>query len=268
MLLNVIDNSNWKQSEELPAYDSHKLAAVERDSTLSELAVMLAHELNQPLAIIANYIHGCIRRIEGNNFQIQEIIHAMKQIAEQSNRANEIIQRMKNYCTNKPLNFEMTCLNTLIQETVHLIKQEIGSDFMDLFFRSARYLPTMQLDKIHLQQAILNILRYSISAMKMVNTENPRIMLETNPLDCNAVEVLIQDNGPIIPEEKIQLLFNSYLPPQPGDMSLAVSHTLIQSHGGQLSITRGPLQGNCFRFSLSFKIFSPTPAHLDNSTVE
>jgi len=219
---------------------------------------MMLSDINQPLAIIANYIYGCIYRLECKNFKITDVLRGMKQAERELHRLAEMIMRMKNFSCRDVLQYEDMEIDGVIEEIVSILNHETLSYPVSIVYRPVRSLPKTKLDKLYIQQAILNLARNAIDAMQDVSHADPRLIIEVNRLTKDRFEITISDNGPAFKIESAHRLFEPDFTTKPYGigMGLLVSRIIVETHGGKLSAGISPTGGACFRLELP--IFSAT----------
>jgi signal transduction histidine kinase len=251
LFLFVLNISERKKSERDIQNTQQKLAITDRHNSLNELASTIAHELNTPLAIILNYVQGCIRRIESGNFAADDLLNALKATAKQSSRASEIILRLKNFKQQGMLKTEMVCVDTMVKEVINLINLEVTDSLVTIFYRPSKF-PDVKIDRVHIQQVILNLARNALEAMRDSNTVDPRIIIETNRITKNEIEINVIDNGPGFNEEKVHQLFDPHFTTKDYGigLGLAVSQSIIKAHGSEIIAKLNPVGGSCFSFTL------------------
>jgi two-component system cell cycle sensor histidine kinase/response regulator CckA len=252
----ISDITVHKISEELRDERQVKLTSNNLTRSMTELTTKIAHDINQPIAAIYNYLNGCIRRLEKGDFQVDEILKALNNAVNQSHRTNEIILRMKNFSCKDVLYYESVCINKIINEAISLINYEIADFSLEINYREINYHSSLMLDKIHIQQVILNLLRNSIEAMRDEKTREPKLIIETNILSKSEIEICIMDNGPGIKAENIPKLFDPHFTTKSYGigLGLAVSRVLVEAHGGTLSILSDPVYGTSAKILLPIRI--------------
>lgn len=241
-----------KQTEQLGRQHQIELAHAARMNSMGEMASTLAHELNQPLAAIANYTKGCVRRLESGNFQLEQVLHAMRQAALQSERAGEIIHRMKNFVRKGKLYYEAADINKIIREMVTLINYELREFPVNIKLELSEQIPNLPVDKVQIEQVILNLLRNAIEAMQDAKTVKPTLIIRTLMPSSDIMHVDVVDNGPGFSAEIGQQLLTPYFTTKPKGMGmgLAICRTIIEAHGGHLSARLNPEGGAWFQFTL------------------
>ena len=166
LLTSLTDINERKLKEESAHQNQHQIATADRNMSLEKLGAVIAHELNQPLAITANYLHGCINRLESGVFQVDDIIGGLKKATEQYHRVAEIILRMKDFSCRGILQYEALNINQLVNQTMDLIKYEALYFPVSIKYMLANNVPLVKIDRIHIQQVILNLVRNAVEALR------------------------------------------------------------------------------------------------------
>jgi PAS domain S-box-containing protein len=269
LLTFICDISERKQSEQELHARHINMSLLDRSNSMGELASIMAHELNHPLGVISNYINGCIKRMENDEYIKEEILDALCSANKQLQRATEIILRMKNLSSHSDLKHETNCLDNVIRQAMTLIEYESLDFPLQINYHATKYLPPLVLDKTHIQQVILNLGRNAIESLRDAGTSNPKLTIEVNHINMSTVEISIMDNGPGVKDAHLPELFNPTFTTKPYGvgLGLAVCRTIIESHGGKLSVTRNPTGGACFKFTLPIKTetLKNTNAESENS---
>lgn len=229
-----------------------QLAHVSRLSSMEEMASGMAHEIGQPLAAIVNYTQGCVRHLQNNQHNPDQLIEIMKKAVVQAERAGEVIHRLKNFFCKGKL-FKTPCkINSLIRETVSLIRHDLNTSKTKIDFQLAKNVQMISADKIQLQQVLLNLIQNSMDAMQETDQNNRRIQIYTKALDVNKVEVTVQDTGPGFSKEMIHKVFEPFFTTKAHGrgMGLAICRSIIEAHGGQFTINPNTNHQSWIRFVL------------------
>jgi two-component system sensor kinase FixL len=226
------------------------LARAERINSMGEMASALAHELNQPLAAISSYVQGCMRRLNTDQYQKDELLKVMEKAAQQSMRAGEIIHRMKDFVRKGKLSIELTNVNKLIKETLAFMQNELEKHQVEIEFILSDNLPQLKLDAIQIQQAITNLIRNALQAMIEASTHYPKVTIRSCLINKNHID--IEDNGPGFGIEDAQLLLQPYFTTKKHGMGmgLSISRTIIEAHGGKLLAKNNAHGGAMFKIIL------------------
>lgn len=218
-----------------------------------DLNASILEWVNQPFSIIANYIHGCIHRLETGNYKIDNVISILKQTTQQLHRTAEIILHMRNFSCKGILTYEPVCIDSIIKEIIDLISLEISDSPVKIQYRSTINLPHLMLDKEYIQQAILHLTRNAIDSMIDTNTVNPKLIIEVNQLSKKSIEICIIDNGPGFNLKNTHKIFdvNYTTKPYGIGLGLSISRAVIEALGGSLTVEQNPTYGMCFKITLS-----------------
>jgi two-component system, LuxR family, sensor kinase FixL len=228
-----------------------QLAHVFRLSTMEEMASGMAHEISQPLAAIVNYTRGCVRYLEIGH-DPKQLTEIMEKTVAQAERAGEVIHRLKNFFCKGQLVKTSCAINSIIRETASFIRSELNNSKTKIDFDLSKELPLISVDKIQLQQVLLNMIQNAIEAMKEIDHRKRRINIQTNPLDGGTIEITVTDSGPGFSKEIISKVFKPFFTTKAHGrgMGLAICRSIIEAHGGQFTINPNNNQQSWIRFTL------------------
>jgi len=254
-LIMITDITHHKQPENNIHKHNNIVSYLDRSNATNELVSIITNELNHPLCVISNYIHGCVARLENGSFEISKFLEIMKLTVNQLERTSKIILRMKNFTLKGALDYQLVCINSLIQESISLITQELNEFNVDMSFKKNTSIPNVRIDKLYIQQVILNLARNAIEAMFDHNILDPKLTIEVNEIINNAIEICIIDNGPGFMPEKAYKLFDPYYTTKPYGIGLGlpVSRTIVELHGGSIEANLNLAYGACFKITLPIK---------------
>jgi len=239
-----------------------ELAETDRLSTIEEIASAVAHELNQPLTAVRNYVQGSIHRLNKGSFQAEEIIMALQQASQQADRAGAILHRIKNFVRKGKLYYEPVFINELITSLTVLLQDSLEENGLDLQLNlSSQPHPQIFLDKIQIEQVVLNLLRNSIEALKSYSPQQKRKLTIQTLMDDKRKKLIIrvEDNGPGIEAENLDRVFELYYSTKSNGMGIGLSicRTIIEAHGGQISVHNSASGGACFQITLPLLTSNP-----------
>jgi PAS domain S-box-containing protein len=229
-----------------------QLAHVSRLSSMEEMASGMAHEISQPLAAIVNYTQGCVRHLQNNQHDPQVLTEIMKKAVIQAERAGEVIHRLKNFFCKGKL-FKTSCkINSLIRETVSLIRNDLNNTKTKIDFELAKDVQLISADKIQLQQVLLNLIQNSMDAMQEIDPRARRIHIKTKTIDVNSIEITVNDTGPGFTKDAIHKVFEPFYTTKAHGrgMGLAISRSIIEAHGGHFTINPNTSGHSWIRFVL------------------
>jgi two-component system sensor kinase FixL len=229
-----------------------ELVHMSRFTALGEMASTLAHEINQPLTAIANYLKGCrriLQRMEGP--QVPMLSDALNQAADQALRAGDVIRHLRAFVARGETERHVENLPKLIEEASALALVGAKERGVRVAFRLAPDAKLVLVDKVQVQQVLLNLVRNSIEAMQECQTRNLTIATRLEP-EGEFVEVSVADTGPGIAREIFQQLFQPFVTTKKTGMGvgLSICRTIIESHGGKISVETNIGVGTTFRFTL------------------
>jgi len=254
------DIEDLKQAQEIlkEAHDEQlhrheaELAHVARLSMMGEMVATLAHELNQPLHAINSYACGCVRRVQKWPKKDAELVAALEQVSEEAIRAAEIIRRVRTFVGKREPRFSEAAMNGLIKEAVLLSKMELGRRHAKIVLELAEDLPAVIGDAIQIEQVIMNLVRNGLEAMNETPTDNRLLSIRTMRHGEKLIQVDVCDCGTGISEVDVEKIFEPFFTTKPEGMGmgLAISRSIVQSHGGRLWATVNEVQGCTFHFTL------------------
>jgi C4-dicarboxylate-specific signal transduction histidine kinase len=242
-----------KQTQELNRQQQEKLQLTARLISVGEMASTLAHELNQPLAAIANYNMGCVRRLRSGEYTAQDLLDAMEKSNAQAERAGKIIQRVREMVRRRDPQRAECSINDIITDIAHMIEIEAEKNGVALSLRLAPSLPRVMGDRGMLEQAILNLTRNAIEAMRDTPAAARSLMIASRCDDRAMIEIDVCDSGCGIPDELADNLFTPFFTTKRDGMGmgLTICRSIAEFHDGRLWASRNADAGSTFHFSLA-----------------
>lgn len=228
-----------------------QLARVWRVNSLGEMAAGLAHELNQPLAAAAAYLHTAQTNLARHGLPDDEAGRNVNLAKTQLLRAGAIIRRMREQLTPEARAFGTERVSEMIADMsglLGMIERDSGVILeVTLDDRDDEVLA----DRIQLQQAIINLVRNAVEAV--AGREERRVRLVGTRLDAARYELRVEDNGPGVAPDQVDAIFRPLMTTKRSGMGLGLSVTrkIVESHGGDLAVERSALGGAAFRFTLA-----------------
>ena len=228
-----------------------ELVHVSRLTAMGEMASTLAHELNQPLAAASNYMKGCKRLLEQDNpALLPKIREALDKGSEQAVRAGQIIRRLRDFVSRGETEKRAEPVSRLIDEASALAL--VGAGQQGIVTRlsidpEARFVLA---DRVQVQQVLVNLLRNAVDAMR--DCSRRELNIATAIKRDGMVEIAVADTGPGISDEIADRLFQPFTTTKVTGMGvgLSISRTIVEAHGGQLSVERNHDGGATFRLTL------------------
>jgi two-component system sensor kinase FixL len=247
------DITDRKRAEEIRHRQEAELAQVLRRASMGEMASALAHELSQPLAVIVNYANGLLRRIDTETVSATDLENALRQIRDAAQRSKEIIKHVRDFVNlSRPI-IQRESVSSIITEVNQLLhgsikRNNIGMD-ISIPFDDIGILA----NRIEIEQVVFNLLKNSIDSLISSKTRKPQINIKAKRSGKTTVVILISDNGDGIDRDLADNIFNPYITTKESGlgMGLSISRTIIEGHGGRLTLVRAGPPGACFRFTLT-----------------
>lgn len=228
-----------------------ELIFMSRFTALGEMASTLAHELNQPLTAGASYLNGARRLLDrGQPGDIASARAAIGDAADQVLRAGQIIKRLREFVARGESDRQAENLRKLVEEASALAmvgSREMGAHVTFDFDSSVEF---VLVDRIQVQQVILNLIRNAMEAMQECSRRDLKV--STRRQDAETVDVSVADTGPGIAPEIAEKLFQPFMTTKKQGMGvgLSISRTIVESHGGRLWADANPGGGTVFHMIL------------------
>jgi two-component system sensor kinase FixL len=228
-----------------------ELVHISRLTAMGEMASALAHELNQPLSAIANYMKGSRRLLEGRADEQSGLVRdAMDKAAEQSLRAGQIIRRLRDFVARGESERRVESIKKLVEEASALALVGAKDQGVRVLFRLDPNVDLVLADKVQIQQVILNLMRNAIEAMEQ--SARRELVLSIAPTGAGMIDVGVADTGSGIGEDIRPNLFQPFITSKRHGMGvgLSISRTIIEAHGGRIWAEPNPGGGTVFHFTL------------------
>lgn len=225
-----------------------ELVHVARVSELGQVSAGIAHELNQPLAAMLNYANAAKRfAANGDTEKAQAVL---TKVAEQAERAGQIVKRMRDFLEKRAGQRDIDDMVAIVEDAMALGLIGAKSVNVQARFVPQANLPPVHVDRVQIQQVLVNLLRNAVEAMSQSVTRE--LTLTVSRMGSDRVEVVVTDTGPGISETIAGQLFKPFVTTKEHGMGigLAISKGIIEAHGGELTAEPNPGGGTIFRFSV------------------
>jgi signal transduction histidine kinase len=218
---------------------------------LGEIAASLSHEIKQPIAAAITSANTCIEWLAHDPPNLDRARAAAARIDKYGNRAAEIIDRMRSFYKKSPPQRELVEVNGIIQEMFTLLKGEATRSSITMRTELSADLPKIMVDRVQLQQVFMNLMLNGIEAMEESGGE----LTVRSELRDGQLQFSVSDTGVGLPTDK-EHIFSAFFTTKPhgSGMGLAISRSIVESHGGRLWASANTEGGATFHFTLPIQI--------------
>jgi two-component system sensor kinase FixL len=228
-----------------------ELVHVSRLSAMGTMASTLAHELNQPLTAVANYLET-IRDLLAGDAEIDRAMlrDALGDAASETLRAGHIVRRLRDFVARGDIDKSVEDLPRLIEEASDLALVGAREHAVRSCFRFEPQATPTLVDRVQIQQVLVNLMRNAVEAM--AHSEVRELTVATSLRPDGLIEISVEDTGPGIADEILPRLFQAFVSSKTEGMGLGLSicRTIIEAHGGRIWADPLPSGGAAFRFTL------------------
>jgi C4-dicarboxylate-specific signal transduction histidine kinase len=231
-----IDITERRRAQEEVRQRRFELAHLHRVYTAGELATILAHEINQPLAAIASYSEASLQRLRQGEAVPATLIHDLEQTALQAQRAGRTIRELRNFLAKGEPGGARSELNPTVRTVHDLISAEASACGVSIVLDLAEGLPPVDISAVQVEHVLLNLIRNAIEAIGETGAKSGTITVKTQADAAQTVRVTIRDTGPGLDAEAVERVFEPfYTTKRDGlGMGLRISRSIVESHGGRL----------------------------------
>jgi two-component system, LuxR family, sensor kinase FixL len=235
------DVTERKRAEERVLAMQNELAHVGRLSAMGQMSAAIAHELNQPLTAIANYAKAAQRLLQNENpepRQLQSAREAMEKAVTQTLRAGTIIRYLRDFVEKRESRKAREDMNEVIREAVSLGMVGHSNSNAKLIFALNPMLPRVPVDKVQIQQVLLNLVRNAMEAMAEVETRELTI---SSDVVQEGLRIIVSDTGPGLAPHVAARLFQPFVTTKADGMGigLKICQSIIEGHGGTIVAQQG-----------------------------
>lgn len=251
----IRDLTESQQAERRVADLQAELAHASRVTAMGTLASALAHELNQPLTAIANYLEAGRDMLDADGPVDRELLReAMAESASQALRAGEIIRSLREFIRRGETIRQPEPLRGLLAEGAALAFIGVDSRGLDMDISVDPRVDKVLVNRVQLQQVIINLTKNAVEAMAGGPARILRLSAipAPSPTDAGRVEVIVADSGPGLAPEMSRTLFTPFITTKPSGMGvgLSISQTIVEGHGGRIWAEPSQWGGTAFHFTL------------------
>jgi signal transduction histidine kinase len=229
-----------------------ELAHANRVTAMGQLTASIAHETKQPITAARTYAAAALRFLDKSPPDVAEVREALTCIANEADRASDVVDRIGSLIKKAPPRKEVVDLNAAILEVTALTRSEAVKTGVTVDTQLAGELPRIQCDRVQLQQVMLNLIVNAIQSMSGVEDGNRELHISTVSIEPEGVCVAVRDTGHGLRPESLPRLFEPFYTTKPEGMGMGLSicRSIIEAHGGRLLATRCEPRGALFQFTI------------------
>jgi PAS domain S-box-containing protein len=239
------DIEDRKQAEQLRADLTH----ASRVSTMGELVASISHELAQPITVTTAHARASLRWLQRDPPELAEVRKGTERIVEASSLASEIISRLRSLYKKSSPKRELISINEIVGEMIRMMGDEAGTHGISIQTDLKDDLPMVAADRVQVQQVLMNLMLNGIEAMK---DTGGTLRVNSQLCDGGEIEISVNDTGPGLSANVVDLMFDAFFTtkPQGSGMGLAISKSIVESHGGRIWANSDGGRGATFHFTL------------------
>ncbi len=251
-VVTFLDITERKRVAEALRRQQSELTHAARLSTLGEMAAGLAHELNQPLTAMSAFAEGALVRLEKGNLRESETASVFSRIADDAQRAGDIIRRLRNFVQKREAQRFRLDVNRLVHDVHKFVESDAKHENITIQFDLGGGLPVVDADPIEIQQVLLNLIRNAHDALVQSDAERRMIVISSCERVLDLVEVVVEDSGPGITSGMAERVFEPFYTSKANGLGigLGICQNIIEAHGGKIWLGNSAMGGASVHFNL------------------
>ncbi|WP_109488158.1 ATP-binding protein [Occallatibacter savannae] len=246
-----IDIEEHEREQQSLTARQERLSRISRDLSMSEIAVSIAHELNQPMTALLTHAYACREWAASTPPNLEKVSATAEKIVQESTRASAVVKRVRSlFSPDEPVRVA-TDLNRLIQDSARLLRDDAARHGVQMDLDLEDKLSDIEMDPIQIQQVILNLAKNSIEAMAGSRKERV-VQLSTRAASEDEVLVIVSDTGPGIAPEIVANIFEPFFSTKKNGtgIGLAICRSIVEAHSGRISAYENKLGGATLQFTV------------------
>jgi C4-dicarboxylate-specific signal transduction histidine kinase len=247
----IIDETERKQAVVERQYQRLQLSHLTRVAMLGQLSGAIAHELTQPVTAILSNAQAGRRLLAANDVDLKEIRAILDDIVRDDRRAGDVIQRLRALLKRGETEVQLLDVRQVIREVLALTHSELIARDVEVECAFDADLPAVPMDRVQIQQVILNLLMNAMDAMTANEPRDRRARILATR-DTDFLRISVEDRGTGLDAAGVETIFDAFVTTKPDGLGLGLSicRSIVSAHGGQLSVVNNTSRGCTFRFTL------------------
>jgi signal transduction histidine kinase/ligand-binding sensor domain-containing protein len=241
-----------RESDERQREMLAQLARANRLATMGQLAASIAHEVKNPIAAAVTNAQAAQRWLAAQPPNLEEVRDALSGVANAGRSASDVIDRIRAFVKNEPPKKEPLDINEKVGSVLVLTRSEAEKNRVAVMTELGTDLPPVEGDPVQVQQVLLNLIMNAIEAMSSIHGAPRELLILSENAKPGFVAVEVRDSGPGLPPEGLDALFDAFYTTKPTGlgMGLSISRSIIEAHGGKLTVAANVPRGAIFRFTM------------------
>jgi C4-dicarboxylate-specific signal transduction histidine kinase len=246
------DIEDLKRAEQASREAQAQLAHINRVATMGQLTASIAHEVNQPIAATVANAQAALRWLEKDPPNLGEVRQSLDDIVSSGNRAGDVVARIRALVKNAAPQTDHLDMNEAIREVIALTRSEAVKNRVALQVQFAERLPSIEGDRVQLQQVMLNLIINAIEAIGAIDEGSRELLISTGRAEAGGVFVAVRDSGAGLSPQDLEHVFDAFYTTKSGGMGmgLAICRSIIEAHGGRVWATPNTPRGATFQFNV------------------
>ena len=240
------------KAEEQDRLHKAEFTHVARLGVLGEMTSGLAHELNQPLCAITTYAQTCLRIIQSEDYQIEDLNYGLRQVVKQAELGGDIFRRLRNFARKEEKPQTPSSIRDIIYEVRDFTRAECLQNQIEFVIQTPDNLPLVRVDPIQIEQVLINLVRNSMDALLDIGEKHRKILISARVYNSKLICVSVRDSGPGCNAEVAQRLYEPFFTTKKHGLGigLGISQSIVVTHGGNLWLDKNSSNGATFSFTL------------------
>ena len=250
----VRDVTQYREEHDEALELRRELAHSGRVSMLGQLASSLAHELSQPLGAILRNTEAAELMLQASTVDVEALREIVVDIQRDDRRAGLVIERLRSLLKRRELELQPLAVDGIVQDVLTLVHSDSASRHVHIDCRLEPSLPAVLGDRVHLSQVLLNLLLNAMDAVTDLTPDRRRVVVGAGRNGDGTIELYVADTGNGVPPDVAAQIFEPFFTTKPAGMGmgLAISRSIVERHGGSISLSNEPGRGA--RFSVVLPI--------------